>query len=100
MSLAKCDYAVELIHDLLVLVDLNLGNKSLTNDIENVLADLNNDIDLFDKVIVYRDSDGHYDRVLIRRYNRFDIFLPISEKRQVNDLFDVIKILKQQEHIE
>jgi hypothetical protein len=47
----------------LVIIDENHGNKSVTNDIENVVSDCftGTDKKMEDHVIIYRDSDGSWD---------------------------------------
>lgn len=79
---------------MLVIVDLNHGNKSVTNDIENVLKELNVGRLISTDLVVYKDSDGYYDRVLVYPNGLFRDFERIGSMRRVNDLFDVIKILQ------
>ena len=45
------------------IIDLDLGNKSVTNDIENVVEkiSLSENINLDSYMIVYRDSEGKWD---------------------------------------
>jgi hypothetical protein len=58
MRIGKSDYTWKLKDDVISLIDLNLGNKSLTNDIENALLEirqvLGNKIE--NCKIIYRDS--------------------------------------------
>ena len=49
----------------LMLVDLDLGGMSLTNDMEGVLAELNRIHLARYAHIVYRDSQRHWDRVSV-----------------------------------
>ena len=62
---AKSDYQYQIDGRVLFIMDLDCGRKSVTNDIENVLADItekeNTSMDNFD--IIYRDSDGNIDGV-------------------------------------
>ena len=46
------------------IVDLNLGNKSVTNDIENVLADIKQTNDLRGVTITYLDSMKDVDEIV------------------------------------
>lgn len=46
------------------IVDQNKGNMSVTNDAENVLAAIHEEIDLTDRDVLYTDSDGQVDRLL------------------------------------
>jgi hypothetical protein len=48
---------------ILVIKDLNLGNTSVTNDIENVVNDIAimESINPADYLIIYKDSEGNYD---------------------------------------
>lgn len=59
---ANFTFAVE--GDLVTITDLNLGNMSVTNDAENVLLAIHNDIDLTGKRVQYYDSEGQLDRLL------------------------------------
>ena len=45
-------------------VDLNLGNMSVTNDAEAVIEELHKQVDLTDKKVQYTDSEGQVDRLL------------------------------------
>jgi len=98
--MTHCNYTYLTINDLIVIVDLNLGNRSVTNDIENVIKEISINLLLSDKIIVYRDSNGLYDQVLLNPRGLFERFKPITERRTVIDLFDVIKILEHREEIE
>lgn len=46
------------------IVDLNLGNMSVTNDALHVLAAIHKEIDLTGREVTYTDSDGQVDRLL------------------------------------
>jgi hypothetical protein len=49
--------------EVIVIEDLNMGNMSVTNDIENVINDIEmiENIDAHSMIIVYRDSEGVWD---------------------------------------
>lgn len=65
--MAKADYIHKLKNifgrDILVIEDLNLGNMSVTNDIENVVKDIQQleHINPSERLIVYSDSEGCWD---------------------------------------
>ena len=51
--------------NLIAIVDLDQGSKSVTNDIDNVVADIKDEIDgdLSGYAIIYRDSLGVWDGI-------------------------------------
>lgn len=72
---SRSDYSVVEVTDTTIfIVDLNLGNKSVTNDAESVVEDLIRKYGS-DKEIVYRDSQNHWD-VLCHDGNEFIGFAP------------------------
>jgi hypothetical protein len=81
MKMRKSDYAIyQPYNDIVVIEDLNLGNRSVTNDIENILIELDKRIPtLHDMKIIYRDSMGIYDGIKIKDGN-FHSFYSIQEK--------------------
>lgn len=76
---------------LIVITDLDRGDISVTNDIENVLYDINmlfvstnlGDF-LAECVVIYRDSEGIWDQVLISKDGKFAGFESIN-KKQLSD---------------
>lgn len=53
-----------------VIVDLDQGNTSVTNDMHNVIDSLvKNGLDLYNFKVIYKDSMGIYDAVLIEKDN-------------------------------
>lgn len=58
------------------IVDLNLGNMSVTNDAENVIAAIHAEIDLMGRNVTYTDSEGQVDR-LIHNQGEFLAFAPL-----------------------
>jgi hypothetical protein len=64
-SVCQADFAYSMTLDLIKIVDLSLGNRSVTNDIENVLRK----IEIWHQGpvtgfrIMYRDSNGYWDGV-------------------------------------
>ncbi len=61
--MARADYVYTLTDDVLSIIDLDQGGKSVTNDIDNVIADVSaiEGVDPQDLKVVYRDSDGIWD---------------------------------------
>lgn len=61
---SKCDYEiVKVTPDIVFIIDLDIGNVSITNDAERVYCELKN---LFPTHrIVYRDSMGHWDEIVL-----------------------------------
>ena len=54
--------------------------KSVTNDAENVIADLAADFDLSRYRVIYRDTRGIWDQMLVDRTGRFAGFSSINER--------------------
>lgn len=75
----RSDYTYTVEENLIAIVDLDQGNRSVTNDIENVLADLRADVgDLGGYFVIYRDSMGRWDGVRQRPSGLVD-FYPLGE---------------------
>jgi hypothetical protein len=75
----RADYTYKIDGYSLAIEDLNLGNMSVTNDIENVLATIakKENLSLSDYQIMYCDSEGIWDGV---DYDNGKVsFFPISE---------------------
>ena len=66
----KADYTYTIEHGVVYIIDLNLGNVSVTNDAENVLTEINeNELNAghegINKLkIMYRDSDESWDEII------------------------------------
>lgn len=85
MNKPKSDYTAQVDGDVIFIEDLNLGRMSVTNDIENIIDDLASKLTkpttltLEDQYhIIYRDSEGIIDGVLVSA-NRFGGFYSINE---------------------
>jgi predicted TPR repeat methyltransferase len=65
--------------NVIVLIDHDQG-KSLTNDAENVIADLATDFDLSKYLIIHRDTRGIYDQLLVDSTGHFAGFSSINER--------------------
>jgi hypothetical protein len=62
----RSDYdIVRVEHDRVFIIDLDLGNKSVTNDAENVYIELQSFWP--DRRIIYRDSAGVWDEIELRK---------------------------------
>jgi hypothetical protein len=68
MNAPRADYTYRVVNDVLLIVDLDQGNRSVTNDMENVLATIAHREGLTfaaleEYHIAYRDSDQIWDGV-------------------------------------
>jgi len=73
----RADYeVVKITDDVIWIADLNLGSISVTNDAENVVADIQRRH--ADKRIIYRDSDGNWDE-LKHKGGQFTGFAPARD---------------------
>ena len=61
----RADFSYAIHGNVISIVDLDLGNRSVTNDIENVLRRIEHDHQgsIADTLIIYRDSQGVRDGV-------------------------------------
>jgi hypothetical protein len=55
--MVKADYVYTNADGIINIVDLNLGNMSVTNDAENVLTEINDSEEITDMRVVYIDSE-------------------------------------------
>lgn len=81
---SNADYTVKKVgKDILHITDLNLGNISVTNDVENVLSQVGIQYDLTQKLVQYTDSEGRVDRIL-QKNGEFQGFLsgPWNEEEE------------------
>jgi hypothetical protein len=82
----RADYTFTIEGNVIAIVDLDLGSKSVTNDIENVIEDIRAELgDLAGYAIIYRDSTGRWDGVrLINSQAGFPIvhFYALNEREQ------------------
>jgi len=74
------DFEYHIIDGTLVIYDLNEGARSVTNDIEYVLASIQNDQPASFQTVIYQDSMGIFDGVRINSKGEFVTFYPIREK--------------------
>lgn len=71
-----------------VVVDLNLGSKSVTNDIEQVIESIDIVVGLRNKILIYRDSMKIYARVRFTDDGKFNGFYNLG---LCMDLFDALE---------
>src|SRR5687768_4995935 len=90
----KAKYTYEYIDDVLVIVD-QLGPRSVTNDIENILRVIhaNEAADLTGKKIIYRDSGSKWDGLIAKNTGNYQRpiyavdFLPMQHESQKQAIF-------------
>jgi hypothetical protein len=61
------------------IVDLDKGNVSVTNSIEYVIDQIKKEHDLVGKKVVYSDSDGIYDAIVLNESGSFSHFLGLRQ---------------------
>ena len=73
----RSDYEIVLVQeDKIFLVDLDLGNRSVTNDAERVVEEINKNFP--NRRIIYKDTLDHWDEIILDRKGRVD-FSPYIE---------------------
>jgi len=85
------DFKLMLHGNVAIVVDLDLGNKSATNDIENVIRVVDQAIGLKGMTLIYRDSTKTYSRVRMTARGDFVSFTSLG---LCHDLFDALEALK------
>ena len=81
-------------YPVLVINDLNLGNRSVTNGIECVLAQIRNEVPNIGKHrVIYSDSEGIFDEVIIDNSGNFLAFHPVMPGERHTDLGEALKSL-------
>ena len=86
-------YDVTVIHNTVVITDLDNGGVSVTDDIINVIDDIHaTHTDLAEKKVIYRDSDKVFDGVALTEQCKFSHFYPIRETDLKKALAKVEKI--------
>lgn len=61
---SKANYTYEVGNELVRITDLNLGNKSVTNDAENVINEIQSVENIKGKQILYKDSEGNWEEII------------------------------------
>lgn len=80
MSLTKADFEYDINNDVITIEDLDLGNMSVTNDIENVITEivqLEGIISLDGFLIMYMDSSKKIDGIKTKD-NKFVGWIPLQ----------------------
>jgi hypothetical protein len=72
-------YSTTIHGDVIAIIDHCLG-KSVTNDAESVIADLAARFDLSKYRVIYRDSMGTWDQLLVDRTGHFAGFSSLNER--------------------
>jgi len=72
------DYVYYLKGKVLIIEDSDLGNRSVTNDIQNVLQAIKTDLDFLPETIIYKDSLGNFDGVSHDK-GKFIKFYPVND---------------------
>lgn len=94
---ASADYLYDLTEDgLLVIIDQDLGGRSVTNDIDNVLADIAQAEarpTLARLRVMYRDSQGEWCRVVLSKEGRYDCFRSFGKR--VSGEAEALELLRQ-----
>jgi hypothetical protein len=65
--------------NVIAIIDHHQG-RSVTNDADNVIVDLAADFDLSKYLVIYRDTRGIWDQLLVDRTGRFAGFSSINER--------------------
>lgn len=79
----RADYTYTIEGNVIAIVDLDLGSKSVTNDIENVLEDIRAELgDLAGFAVIYRDSMGRWDGVRLKNGSAYFYSLNESDQQQ------------------
>lgn len=72
------DYIYFIKGKVLIIEDSDLGNRSVTNDIQNVLQAIKTDLEFLPEVVIYKDSEGNFDGVDHDK-GKFIKFYPVNE---------------------
>ena len=72
-------YSYTIHGDVIAIIDHDQG-KSITNDAENVIADLAVHFDLSKYRVIYRDTRGIYDQLLVDRTGHFAGFSSLNAR--------------------
>lgn len=84
----RSDYTYELVNNVICITDLDFGNMSVTNDIENVIEEIDNELridnlSIMEYKIIYCDSNKYWDGVLFKKLRTgYHVdFYPIHTKK-------------------
>lgn len=77
----NADFEYQVLDDVIVIFDLNMGGRSVTNDIHNVLDHIEQEIGgIKGKRVIYRDSHGIFDGIGVTRNGEFTNFYSLNVK--------------------
>lgn len=92
--MTACLYKLDVIDEVICLEDLE-GPRSLTNDVEAVLEDIQRGGILLDAPVIYRDSDGRWDEIRHAK-GKFTRFAPLGHlpKKDIQDRDAAVQAVK------
>jgi len=93
MNQSRASYSFQIVDSVIAITDHDEG-RSVTNDVENVVADFRHVADLAGCRMIYRDTIGVWDEILVRE-GRFAGFRSIGE----HDLDKALAKIKQQSRL-
>ena len=77
---SEAQFSYEIKDNVVVIYDLDNGQKSVTNDAENVIQKIHNELGSLDSYrVIYRDSMKIFDEIMVNE-NRFAGFKPLHVK--------------------
>jgi hypothetical protein len=90
----RADYTYTVEGTVIAIIDLDLGNKSVTNDIDNVLEDIRAEVgDLAGYSVIYQDSMGRWDG--IRLVNHTVYFYGLGEADKASAMNRLLHLVEQ-----
>lgn len=90
----RADYSYTIEDNVIAVIDLDLGSKSVTNDIEKVLEDIRAELGtLAGYAVIYRDSMGRWDGV--RLIGKSVEFYSINESTQEQAQSHLLHLIEQ-----
>ena len=60
----KANYIYDIVNGVVEIIDLNLGNMSVTNDAEAVLTEINETEYIEDRRVIYKDSEDEWSEII------------------------------------
>lgn len=81
------DYTYTVDGNIIAIIDLDLGNRSVTNDVDYILEEIRAELgDLAGYSVIYRDSMGRWDgvRLIGRTVEFYSINEPTQERAQTH----------------
>ncbi len=89
----RADYTYTIEGSVIAIIDLDLGNRSVTNDIDNVIGDIRTELgDLSGYAVIYRDSMGRWDGIrLVRDVVHFYALNEINQEQAQARLLHLVE---------